>query len=72
MAEKDAPPEFAPQYVDIAHDDKSAAKDANEFRSGSVDASGRRKSVALNLVENPLKVSFAVPGPSPPAPSSDG
>jgi hypothetical protein len=30
------------------------------------DAAGRRQSVALNIVENPLMVSFAIPDSAPP------
>ena len=34
-------------------------------RESIVDAGARRASVALNIVENPLQVSFAVNGSSP-------
>ncbi|ETN43817.1 uncharacterized protein HMPREF1541_11141 [Cyphellophora europaea CBS 101466] len=39
-------------FADSSHDEKHAPEIS---RPGSVDASGRRKSVALNVVENPLK-----------------
>ncbi len=42
-------------HGDVFHNEKDIAEDAMPDRNGSV---GRRKSVALNIVENPLKVSF--------------
>jgi hypothetical protein len=39
-------------YVDVSYHEKNMAQ------AELADPNGRRKSVALNIVENPLKVSF--------------
>lgn len=48
--------------ADISHDEKLADQ---ALQPELADENGRRKSVALNIVENPLKVSFTVSGASP-------
>ena len=48
--------------VDGSYDEMRAVR-ASQPDLG--EGGGRRKSVALNIVENPLKVSFAMSGPSP-------
>lgn len=45
--------------TDIYHDE---TKGAQATKPELADAAGRRGSVALNIVENPLKVSFAMSG----------
>ena len=49
------------ENVHVSHDEKDALQDR---QPSMADAAGRRKSIAMNIVENPLKVSFATPGPS--------
>lgn len=44
----------------VSHDEKNAAL---ALEPKLADVASRRKSVALNVVENPLKVSFAMSGP---------
>lgn len=46
--------------VGATHDEKALGQDV---KHDLVDATRRRKSVALNIIENPLKVSFAMSGP---------
>lgn len=61
--------------ADSSHDEKSTSQDE---KSANIAAEAplpetnddRRQSVALNIVENPLKVSFATPGLSPSIPKS--
>lgn len=54
MSEKVATDEY------VSHDEKNAAPAlSSEFK----DTAGRKRSVALNIVENPLKVSFPTTGP---------
>lgn len=50
--------------VSHAHDEKHGLQ-VPESQPAET-AGGRRKSVALNIVENPLKVSFVIPDPPPP------
>ena len=52
MSDKDSPDAYA------SHDEKMAEPEM-------ADPAGRRKSVALNVVENPLRVSFATSALSP-------
>ena len=51
--------------VDIAHDEKNADIAHDEKNAPLADTTGRRQSVALNIIQNPLKVSSAISGPSP-------
>ena len=50
------------ENADVSHDEKDVLQDR---QPSLADAAGRRKSIAMNIVENPLKVSFATSGPSP-------
>lgn len=43
-------------HVDVSHHEKNAAQ------AELADPGGRRKSIALNIVENPLKVSILANG----------
>lgn len=52
MAEKESP-DFVPESRDD-YDDKKASE---TFEPELVEETGRRQSVALNIIENPLKVS---------------
>jgi hypothetical protein len=49
------------EIIDGSHDEKATEEDVKQEIAG--DLGRRRKSVALNIVENPLKVSFTVSGP---------
>lgn len=52
----------SPDISDVSHNEKSAveARKSDDF----VNVDQRRKSVALNIVENPLKVSLALSQPA--------
>ena len=44
---------------DVSRDEKNEVEDV-ERRPSLTESTGRRRSVAVNVVENPLKVSFAM------------
>lgn len=48
------------EIVDVSHNEKNVA---HASEPELAETGGRRKSVALNIVENPLKVSLATSGP---------
>lgn len=49
------------EIIDGSRDEKATEEDVKQEIAG--DLGRRRKSVALNIVENPLKVGFAMSGP---------
>jgi hypothetical protein len=54
------------KFTEISDDAQDEQEPGQSYKAELAEEAGRRRSVALNIVENPLRVSFAIPATSSP------